>query len=72
MPHLSAVWGGGGVEPPIKFSKRGGLTGPPFFFFWGGGLVGKRGSNFFQGGSGCNFSTKDKLKYGIFNDKKSL
>ena len=29
-----------------------------------------RGGDFFHGG--CNFSTKNKLKSGIFNDKKSL
>ena len=34
--------GGEGVEPPIKFSKRGGLTGPPFFF-GGGGVAGEEG-----------------------------
>ena len=44
-PTLSA--GGQGVEPPSKFSKRGGLTGSQFLervawkergeLFWGGG-----------------------------------
>ena len=31
----------------------------------------KRGSEFFQR-RGCNFDIKDKLKYEMFNDKKSL
>ena len=45
-----------GVEPPTKFSKDGGC--------W------KREGDFFRGG--CNFVTKNKVKSGIFNDKKSL
>ena len=63
-PHLSA--GGGGVETPTKFSKRGGLTGPQLLE----GVAGKEGGDFFQGG--CNFHIKNKLKSEIFNDKKSL
>ena len=51
---------GGRVEPPTKFSKRGGLTGPQLL----------EGGDFFQGG--CNFHIKNKLKSEIFNDKKSL
>ena len=47
----------GGVEPPTKFSKRGGLTGPQLL----------EGGDFFQGG--CNFHIKNKLKSEIFNDK---
>ena len=74
-PHpLSA---GGGEEgrwgdSPTKFSKMGGLTGPYFLEegCW------ESGGDFFQGeeegGGGCNFLTKNKLKSGIFNDKKSL
>ena len=52
--------GGGGVELPAKFSKRGILTGPQLL----------EGGDFFQGG--CNFHIKNKLKSEIFNDKKSL
>ena len=26
--HIPFLLGGGGVKPPTKFSKRGGLTGP--------------------------------------------
>ena len=36
-----------------------------------GEFLGKRGC-FFQGGGGCNFHTKNKLKFEIFNDKNSL
>ena len=35
-----------GVEPPMKFSKMGGLTGPQLFE----GVAGKEGDDFFQGG----------------------
>ena len=39
----------GGVEPPTKFSKRGGgLTGPQLLE----GAAGKEGGDFFQGGGG--------------------
>ena len=58
----------GGVEPPTKFSKRGGrLTGLLEGGCW------ERGGDFFQG-EGCNFHThtKKKLKSEIFNDKKGL
>ena len=42
-----------GVEPPIKFSKRGGdLTGPQLL----NGAAGKEGSDFFQGD--CNLHIK--------------
>ena len=57
---------GGRVEPPTKFSKRGGLTGPQLLE----GVAGKEGGEFFQGG--LQFSHKNKLKSEIFNDKKSL
>ena len=57
---------GGRVEPPTKFSKRGGLTGPQLLE----GGCWERGGDFFQGG--CNFHIKNKLKSEIFNDKKSL
>ena len=33
------------VEPPTKFSKRGGLTGPQFLE----GVAGKEGVTFFKG-----------------------
>ena len=59
---------GGRVDTPTKFSKRGSLTGTPFL----DGGCWKRGSDFFQGGGGYSFSTYDKLKSGIFNNKKSL
>ena len=64
-PPLSA---GGGVEPPTKFSKREGLTGPQLLEVgcW------ERGGDFFQGGGGCSFHIKNKLKSEIFKDKKSL
>ena len=59
----------GGIEPPTKFSKREGLVllGPQFLE--APGLVGKKGGELFQGG--CNFYIKSKLKYEVFNDKKS-
>ena len=56
----------GRVEPPTKFSKRVGLTGPQLLE----GVAGKEGGDFFQGG--CNFHIKNKLKSEIFNNKKSL
>ena len=62
-PPLSAR----GVEPPTKFSKSGGLTGPHLLE----GLLGKREVTF-SGGVGLQFSHENKLKYEIFNDKKSL
>ena len=59
--------GGRGGEPPTKFSKRGGgLTGPQFLE----GVAGKEGMTFFGREGGYNFSTKNKLKLGIFNNKK--
>ena len=48
----------GGVEPPTKFLKTAGLTGP---------LGRKRGVTFFRGG--CNFYKKI-IKSEIFNEKK--
>ena len=56
-----------GVEPPTKFSKRGGLDRTSVFR---GGLLGK-GRLTFSGGEGCNFSTLNKLTSGILNDTKS-
>ena len=51
-PSLSAEWGGwgggeggGGIEPPTKFSKRGGLTGSQFLE----GGCRERGGDSFQG-----------------------
>ena len=61
-PPLSA----GGVEPPTKFSKRGGLTGPQLLE----GGCWEKGGDLFQGG--CNCHIKNKLKSEIFNDKKIL
>ena len=58
--------GGAGVEPPTKFSKRGGLAGPPFL----DGSCWERGVTFSRERGVCNFSTKNKLKSGMFNDKK--
>ena len=57
------------VEPPTKFSKRGG-RGLDRTSTFRGGLLGKRRITFFKGG--CNFYIKNKLKFEIFNDKKSL
>ena len=57
-PSLSA--GGGGVEPPTKSSKSGGVTGPQLLE---GGCREK---------GGILVSNKNKLKSEIFNDKKSL
>ena len=44
----------GKVEPPTKFSKRVGLTGPQLLE----GVAGKEGGDFFQGRGGCNFHIK--------------
>ena len=38
----------GGVEPPTKLSKRGGLTGPQLL---DGGVAEREGGDFFQGGA---------------------
>ena len=66
-PPLSAEGRGERVEPPTKFSKRGGdLTGPQLLE----AIAVKEGVTFFRGRV-CNFHTK-KLKSEIFNDKKSL
>ena len=65
-PPLFFCWRGK-VEPPTKFSKRGGLTGPQLLE----GGCWKEGVKFFKGGGGALF-TKKKLKSEIFNDKKSL
>ena len=56
-PHpLSAEGEGrdGGFEPPTKFSKTVGLTGPQLLE----GVAGKEGGDFFQGG--LQFSPKKK------------
>ena len=53
----------GGVTPPTKYSKRGGLTGPQR------GVAGKEGGNFFQGRLQFYKKKKKKLKSEIFNDK---
>ena len=46
--------GGGGVEPPTKFSKREGLTGSVFR----GGCLERGGDFFFWGGGGAVFTKK--------------
>ena len=48
-----------GVEPPTKFSKRGGAWQD--LNFWRG-VCGKERVTF-SGGGGCNFYVRDKLKY---------
>ena len=49
--------GGGGAEPPTKFSKRGGgLTGPQLLE----GVAGKKGGDFFQEGVAI-FTQKIKI-----------
>ena len=59
----------GGVDPPTKFSKKGGLIGPQLLEE----SCRERGMTFFRGGGrGCNFYIKNKLKSEIFNYKKSL
>ena len=55
---------GGGIEPPTKFSKRGGLAGSQFLE-WG---CWEGGGDLFQGA--CSFYIKNKLIFEIFNDKK--
>ena len=52
------------VEPQIKFSKTGGLTGPQLLE----GVAGKERVTFFRGS--CNFHIKYKLKSEIFDDEK--
>ena len=61
-PTPFLLWG---VEPPIKFSKRGGLDRTSTFK-WG---CWKRGEWLFAGG--LQFSHKNKLKSEIFNDEKN-
>ena len=51
-PFLLGEEEGGGGEPPTKFSKRGGLTGPQLWE----GVAGKKGGHFSHGG--CNFYKK--------------
>ena len=65
MP-LAKRKGGGGVNLRPDFQKGGELDRTSVFRggWW------ERGCDFFQGG--CNFLTKDKLKSGIFNDKKKF
>ena len=63
----------GGLSLQPNFQKGGDLTGPQLLEM----VVGKEGvCDFFQegveGGGGCNFHVKKKLKSEIFNDKKSL
>ena len=56
------------VEPPTKFSKRGGLTRPQLLG-WG---CWERWGGFFQGGGGGGLQFSHKLKSEMFNDRKSL
>ena len=58
--------GGGGHEPPTKFSKQWGLTESQSLE----GVAGKERVTFFKGGA-VQFLQK-KLKLDIFNNKKSL
>ena len=60
--------GRGGVEPPTKFSIRGGgnLTEPQLFE----GIAGKDGDPFIDGW--LEFSHKNKSEFEIFNSKKSF
>ena len=64
-PLLSAVGGEGGAWQDQMFKKGGPW---PDLRFWRG-VAGKEGVTFFRGG--CNFLTKNNLKSGMFNDKKS-
>ena len=54
--------GWGGVEPPTKFSKRGGRLRWPQLL---------EGGDFFRG-EACSCYIKNKSKSEIFNDKKTL
>ena len=54
MPSLLEKVFGTGVEPPTKFSKRGGLTVPQLLE----GDCWERGGDFFQGGGGLQWSQK--------------
>ena len=65
FPPLSAKEGA--VEPPTKFSKKGGGLDRISVFRRG---AGKERGDLFQGG--CNFYIKNKPKSEIFNNKKSL
>ena len=60
--------GGVGLNLQPNFQKGGGLTTPQLL---DGGKRERRG-DFFQGGGGCNFQKKNKLKSETFNDKKSF
>ena len=69
------------VCTPLSSGKRGGLILLPNFQEKEGAwqdlnfqrvVACKKGGDFFQGGWGCSFYIKNKLKYKIFNDKKSL
>ena len=62
--HPPFLQGGGGWASKQIF-KKGGLTRPKLFEG-----VARKEATFFRGG--CNFDIKNKLKSGIFNDKKSL
>ena len=57
--------GAQGVEPPIKVSKRGALTGSQLLE--GGSW--ERGGDFFQEGGGFNFHIKNKLRKRVHKEE---
>ena len=60
---------GGWASYQIFKKKGGGLIGPQFLE---GGCWERGGGWISLGGGSCNFLTKNKIKSGIFYDKKSL
>ena len=60
VPPYPFMLKGGGVmvEPPTKFSKRSGLTGPQLLE----GGCWEIGGDFFRGEGGCKFHKKKKKK----------
>ena len=65
-PPLSAGGVGGGVNILPNFQKWGARQDLRFLRM----VAEKEGATFFRGG--CNFLTKNKLKSGMFNDKKKF
>ena len=67
MHPLVLQGGEEGIEPPNKFSKMGGLTGPQLSEVncW------EREGDFFQG-EDCNIHIKNQSKSEIFNVKKGF
>ena len=79
MQPPSPLSAGGRVEPPTKFSKRGGMGLTKISIFrgglwgkWGGGVGVCVAFSGCGGGRGGSFYIKNKLKSKIFNYKKSL